>query len=127
MHARVASRFTARRLGVIGAALLAGTAWPSLAQTQASDTPAAAQDQSVPEAEQSIVVTGYRASLQSSTNAKKNKAEADQKDMDTISAAKACRGEQTKDSAMFKTTYKNFGTCVSKKAHELNAQRQQSQ
>src|SRR5436305_498652 len=72
MHARVASRFTARRLGVIGAALLAGTAWPSLAQTQASDTPAAAQDQSVPEAEQSIVVTGYRASLQSSTNAKKN-------------------------------------------------------
>jgi hypothetical protein len=62
-----------------------------------------------------------------STNAKKNKAAADQKDQDTINAAKFCRGEQTKDSAAFKTTYKNFGACVSKKAHELNAQRQQSQ
>jgi hypothetical protein len=62
-----------------------------------------------------------------STNAKKNKAEADQKDQNTISAAKTCRGEQTKDSAAFKTTYKNFGACVSKKAHELNAQLQQSQ
>ena len=62
-----------------------------------------------------------------STNAKQNKAEADQKDQDTITAAKFCRGEQTKDSAAFKTTYKNFGTCVSNKAHELNAQRQPSQ
>jgi hypothetical protein len=60
-----------------------------------------------------------------STNAKKNKAEADQKDQDTISAAKFCKGEQSKPD--FKTTYKNFGACVSKKAHELNAQRQQEQ
>jgi hypothetical protein len=60
-----------------------------------------------------------------STNAKKNKAEADQKDQDTISAAKFCKGEQSKST--FKTTYKNFGACVSKKAHELNAQRQQEQ
>ncbi|HEX4718630.1 MAG TPA: hypothetical protein VH300_08880 [Thermoleophilaceae bacterium] len=62
-----------------------------------------------------------------STNAKRNKAEADQKDQNTISAAKSCRGDQTKDSAAFKTTYKNFGACVSKQAHQLNAQRQQSQ
>ena len=61
-----------------------------------------------------------------STKAKQNKAEADQKDQNTINAARFCRGEQTKDSAAFKTTYKNFGACVSKKAHELNAQRQQS-
>jgi hypothetical protein len=60
-----------------------------------------------------------------STNAKKNKAEADQKDQDTISAAKFCKGEQSKPD--FKTTYKTFGTCVSKKAHELTAQRQQEQ
>jgi hypothetical protein len=60
-----------------------------------------------------------------STNAKKNKAEADQKDQDTISAAKFCKGEQSKPD--FKTTYKTFGACVSKKAHELTAQRQQEQ
>src|SRR3954454_16793001 len=56
-----------------------------------------------------------------STKAKQNKAEADQKDQDKVTASKSCRGEQTKDAAAFKTTYKNFGTCVSKKAHELNA------
>jgi hypothetical protein len=61
-----------------------------------------------------------------STKAKQNKAEADQKDQNRINAAKFCRGEQTKDSAAFKNTYKNFGACVSKKAHELNSQRQQS-
>jgi hypothetical protein len=60
-----------------------------------------------------------------STKAKQNKEEADQKDQDTISAAKFCKGEQAKPE--FKTTYKNFGQCVSKKAHELNAQRQQEQ
>lgn len=60
-----------------------------------------------------------------STKAKANKEAADQKDQDTISAAKFCKGEQSKPD--FKTTYKNFGTCVSKKAHELNAQRQQEQ
>jgi len=73
MHARVASRSAARRMAIMGAALLAGSAWPALAQTSttASDTPAPAA-QNVPEDEQSIVVTGYRASLASSTNAKKN-------------------------------------------------------
>jgi len=61
-----------------------------------------------------------------STNAKKNKAEADEQDQDKISAARSCRGEQKTDAGVFKTTYKTFGACVSKKAHELNAQRQQS-
>jgi hypothetical protein len=60
-----------------------------------------------------------------STKAKQNKTEADQKDKDDVSAAKFCKGEKSKDAAAFKTTYKNFGACVSKKAHELNAARQQ--
>ncbi len=60
-----------------------------------------------------------------STHAKQNKSESDQKDQDTVSAAKYCKGEQTKDAAAFKQTYRNFGACVSKKAHELNAQREQ--
>jgi len=58
-----------------------------------------------------------------STKAKQNKAEADQKDKDTIAASSFCKGEQSK--VEFETTYKNFGTCVSKKAHELNAAREQ--
>ena len=58
-----------------------------------------------------------------STKAKQNKEAADQKDQDTISASKFCKGEQGK--AEFKTTYKTFGACVSKKAHELDAARQQ--
>jgi hypothetical protein len=61
-----------------------------------------------------------------SVKAKQNKAAADQKDQEAISAAKFCRGEQSKDGVTFKKTYKNFGTCVSRKAHDLNAQRQQS-
>jgi hypothetical protein len=59
-----------------------------------------------------------------SAHAKLNKAAADQKDKDTVTAAKFCKGEQSNPT--FKTTYKNFGTCVSKKAHELNAARQQA-
>ena len=59
-----------------------------------------------------------------STKAKQNKAAADQLDQDTITAAKFCKGEQSKPD--FKTTYRNFGACVSKKAHEINAQRQQA-
>jgi hypothetical protein len=59
-----------------------------------------------------------------STKAKQNKAEADRLDQDRITALRFCKGEQSK--AEFKTTYKTFGTCVSKKAHELNAQRQQA-
>jgi hypothetical protein len=62
-----------------------------------------------------------------STHAKQNKAEADQQDQDKVNASKFCRGEQTKDGAAFKATYKNFGACVSKKAHELNAERKQAQ
>jgi hypothetical protein len=58
-----------------------------------------------------------------STHAKQNKEEADQKDQDRITASRFCKGEQSKPE--FKTTYRNFGACVSKKAHELNAQRQE--
>jgi hypothetical protein len=61
-----------------------------------------------------------------STKAKQNQAAADQKNKDTVSAAKSCRGEQTTSATTFKTTYKNFGQCVSKKAHELAAQREQA-
>jgi hypothetical protein len=60
------------------------------------------------------------------THAKQNQAEADQKNKDQITASKSCRGEQLSNAATFKTTYKNFGACVSKKAHELALQRQQS-
>jgi hypothetical protein len=60
-----------------------------------------------------------------STKAKQNKTEADQKDQDRVSASKFCKGEQSKPE--FKTTYRNFGACVSKKAHELNAARKQAQ
>jgi hypothetical protein len=62
-----------------------------------------------------------------STHAKANKDDADAQDKNTVNAAKFCKGEQTKDAAAFKATYKNFGACVSKKAHELNAARQQAQ
>jgi hypothetical protein len=62
-----------------------------------------------------------------STKAKQFKADADAKDQNTIKAAKYCRGQQLNDPATFKQTYRNFGTCVSKRAHELNAQRQQEQ
>src|SRR6218665_680468 len=77
MRARVASRNYARRLAICSAALLAGAAWPALAQTSTTPDTASAgtpapQAQSVPEDDQAIIVTGYRASLQSSTNAKKN-------------------------------------------------------
>jgi hypothetical protein len=60
-----------------------------------------------------------------STHAKQNKEEADQLDQDKITASKFCKGEQGKPE--FKTTYKNFGDCVSTKAHELNAARKQAQ
>src|SRR4051812_3906652 len=61
-----------------------------------------------------------------SVKAKQNKAAADQKDQEAITAAKFCRGEQSKDAAAFEKAFKNFGKCVSKRAHDLNAQRQQS-
>lgn len=68
--------FSARRAAMLGAVLLAGTAWPALAATDPTtdptvEAPAATQD---PEAQDDgeIIVTGYRGSLQSSTNAKRN-------------------------------------------------------
>jgi TonB-dependent receptor len=67
-----------RRSLMLGAVLLAGTAWPALAQpiadkdapapaTAVQDDPAAAQGE-----EEEVLVSGYRASLESSTNAKRN-------------------------------------------------------
>ncbi|MEN3748688.1 TonB-dependent receptor [Sphingomonas sp. HF-S3] len=59
--------------GVLGmtALLMAGTALPAFAQTTAEPAP---QDQAAPPADEptDIVVTGYRASLESSTNAKRD-------------------------------------------------------
>lgn len=61
-----------------------------------------------------------------STKAKQNQAESDAKDQETVNAARWCRGQQTQDPT-FKQTYRNFGACVSKQAHELNSERQQQQ
>jgi hypothetical protein len=62
-----------------------------------------------------------------STHAKANKQDADEQDQNEVNAAKFCRGEQKADADAFKQTYRNFGKCVSKKAHELNEQRKQEQ
>ena len=62
-----------------------------------------------------------------STKAKQNQQNSDQQDKDQVNAARSCRSDQTHDPAAFKQAYRNFGACVSKKAHELNAQRQQQQ
>ncbi|RYY27146.1 MAG: TonB-dependent receptor [Sphingomonadales bacterium] len=77
MRKRFATNFSARRAAMLGAVLLAGTAWPALAQPMTDPTgdAKAAQDTPAPLAdpdEEEIVVSGYRASLASSTNAKKN-------------------------------------------------------
>ncbi|MBX3563624.1 MAG: TonB-dependent receptor [Sphingomonas sp.] len=78
MRTRSATNFTARRAAMLGAVLLAGTAWPALAQPMADPTPETTAPQDAPATAQSdpqedeIVVSGYRASLASSTNAKKN-------------------------------------------------------
>jgi len=79
MHARTARSFTARRAAMLSAVLLAGAAWPALAQPMGDPAGGAAtpQDQAAqvaepePAGEQEIIVSGYRASLQSSTNAKR--------------------------------------------------------
>ncbi|MCW3849523.1 TonB-dependent receptor [Sphingomonas sp. LB-2] len=67
-----------RRVAGLAAVLLAGTAWPALAATTdpttdptAEATAAAPQDGDSQDG-QEIIVTGYRGSLQSSTNAKRN-------------------------------------------------------
>ncbi|WP_066797811.1 TonB-dependent receptor [Sphingomonas soli] len=78
MRTRSATDFTARRAAMLGAVLLAGTAWPALAQPMPDPAGEAAKPQDPPATVQSeptedeIVVSGYRASLASSTNAKKN-------------------------------------------------------
>ncbi|MDV3458921.1 TonB-dependent receptor [Sphingomonas sp. HF-S4] len=71
MDTRTARGFSARRAGALVAILLAGTAWPVLAQTapEPQDPPATVEGPTSPEDE--IVVSGYRASLESSTRAKK--------------------------------------------------------
>src|SRR5687767_11178387 len=75
-----------RRVGAVSALLLATTAWPALAQTGGTPTRAesAAETQDTTQqaeptqidpadaAGEDIIVTGYRASLQSQTNAKRN-------------------------------------------------------
>ncbi|MCW3849423.1 TonB-dependent receptor [Sphingomonas sp. LB-2] len=75
---RFTTSFAARRAAMLGAVLLAGTAWPALAATTdpttdptAEATAAAPQDGDSQDG-QEIIVTGYRGSLQSSTNAKRN-------------------------------------------------------
>ena len=77
MRTRSGTDFTARRAAMLGAVLLAGTAWPALAQPMSDPTGEAAAPQDVPatvqtDDEDEIVVSGYRASLASSTNAKRN-------------------------------------------------------
>lgn len=70
-------RSSAGRKVALAALLLSSTAWPAYAQTAApagQDAPApAAQDSAAqaPEAGDEIIVSGYRKSLQSSTNAKR--------------------------------------------------------
>ena len=69
MHARIARSITARRAAMLGGVLLAGAAWPALAQDAPNpiiveQTPPApaAEPGIVPSAEDEIVVSGYRAS-----------------------------------------------------------------
>jgi TonB-dependent receptor len=80
MITRFSRSFSARRATMLGAVLLAGTAWPALAAPKdppapVADTDAAPAPQSDPQAapaeDAAIVVKGYRGSLQSSTNAKR--------------------------------------------------------
>ena len=77
MTTRNSRPFSARRAAMLGAVLLAGTAWPALAATPdpttdpTVETPAVTQD-TEPQDDSDIIVTGYRGSLQSSTNAKRN-------------------------------------------------------
>jgi TonB-dependent receptor len=79
-----------RRGALLTASLLATTAWPALAQTSGASASApaasaeavpasqdqsvdpAAQEQAEPAAGEEIIVSGYRASLESQTNAKRN-------------------------------------------------------
>jgi TonB-dependent receptor len=77
MTTRISRPLSMRRTAMLGAVLLAGTAWPALAATSdpvadpTTDTVTVAQDGAAQDGGE-IVVTGYRGSLQSSTNAKRN-------------------------------------------------------
>jgi TonB-dependent receptor len=80
MTSRLSRPFSARRAAMLGAMLLAGTAWPALAAEAAPGTDAepaaaeaapAAQQDAPPADEDAIVVTGYRASLESAGKAKR--------------------------------------------------------
>ncbi|MGK6321185.1 TonB-dependent receptor [Sphingomonas sp. DT-204] len=66
-----------RSAALIIAALLAGASWPALAQDQAQTQqqaapPAAQEPATADDQQEDIVVTGFRASLQSQTEAKRN-------------------------------------------------------
>ncbi|MEZ0242702.1 MAG: TonB-dependent receptor plug domain-containing protein, partial [Sphingomonas sp.] len=77
MITRISHPKSVRRAATLAAVLLAGTAWPALAASSDPTTdptveaPAAAP-QDGDQDDDAIVVTGYRGSLQSSTNAKRN-------------------------------------------------------
>ena len=77
MTTRISRPYSARRAAMLGAVLLAGTAWPALAAAPdpttdpTTEAPAAGQDDPAQQGDD-IVVTGYRGSLQSSTNAKRD-------------------------------------------------------
>ena len=73
MDARIARGSSVRGTAALAAILLAGTAWPALAQTAPADpqTPPATVEEGPANPEDEIVVSGYRASLESSTRAKK--------------------------------------------------------
>ncbi|ATY32625.1 TonB-dependent receptor [Sphingomonas psychrotolerans] len=74
MDTRTARRHSTRRTAAFAAILLAGAAWPALAQTAPADPqdPPGSSAETVADPNDEIVVSGYRASLESSTNAKKN-------------------------------------------------------
>jgi len=68
MDARIARGSSVRGTAALAAILLAGTAWPALAQTAPADpqTPPATVEEGPANPEDEIVVSGYRASLESS-------------------------------------------------------------
>ncbi|MCW3836516.1 TonB-dependent receptor [Sphingomonas canadensis] len=82
MITRLSNPSNARRAAMLGAVLLAGTAWPALARAAADPAPDAQPEAAAPAPQQDaqsaegngeeIVVTGYRRSLQNSTNSKKD-------------------------------------------------------
>ena len=75
MMTGTARPYSASRAVALAALLLAGTAWPALAMAEGeTGEPPALQDETAPQEseDEEILVSGYRASLESSTNAKRN-------------------------------------------------------